>query len=196
MNIEQDVYFHTLIESHLQIEKQQILKAYSNGMINGITNHGMNSYQYYKERYEKQKILTKTNNMKDLNLKEGDKCYIGREKCTCIGVENLYSDNYPYLIKLKNKRKFYITKDGRYDLYLHPVVSLEPYDLPEMVYEKPFEVGKPHYFWDNGDDEGVYVSYGILTKIDFINGCKFYFTGTTPFECCSATPPELPLKNK
>ena len=59
MNIEQDVYFHALIESHLQIEKQQRLEAYSDGMINGITNNGMDSYQYYKERYEKQKILTK-----------------------------------------------------------------------------------------------------------------------------------------
>jgi hypothetical protein len=41
-----------------------------------------------------------------------------------------------------------VSNKNNYLDHLPPTFSLEPYDMPEMVYEKPIEIGEMVFAWD------------------------------------------------
>jgi hypothetical protein len=95
----------------------------------------------------------------DLNLSVGDSVYLGRVEFKCSSSDN---SHFPYRLKhLKSGSGVWITKDGRLAKNTPPIFSLEPYDLPEMVYEKPIQVGEMVFAWDyEYEIESKYISYG------------------------------------
>jgi hypothetical protein len=127
--------------------------------------------------------------MKDLKLKVGDKCYIGREEWECVEVDSSF---LPYKIE-NNRISTWISREGSPDAwsYLYPIVSLEPYDFPEMVYDKPLEIGKPHYFWDGASTSACYT---ILKRVDKTEVYPYETVDGFWYNLCSPTPPELPIK--
>jgi hypothetical protein len=124
--------------------------------------------------------------MKDLKLKVGDKCYIGGKEYNCVKIDD---SDMPYFIKAKYELGFWVCKDGRIMSETPQIVSLEPYDLPEMVYEKPLEIGKPHYFWNCP----TYVEYGILLTDTPYREYR-YESVNDYHKFCSPTPPDLTIK--
>ena len=96
--------------------------------------------------------------MKDLNLEVGESCYIGQEELICEGSieEGTYTIG-------KGDLSIFINLDGSiHGLGGNPIVSLTPYEMPKMNYQKIPEVGELCYFWDDDvitREMGVTVSF-------------------------------------
>ncbi len=96
---------------------------------------------------------------KDLNLSVGDSVYLGTVECKCIESSNHL--DFPYTVSLTKGNFICIKKDGRLSKDTPPIFSREPYDLPEMVYEKPIQVGEMVFAWDYEHEiEDKYIIYG------------------------------------
>ena len=123
---------------------------------------------------------------KDLNLSVDDSVYLGKVECKCIESSN-YLD-FPYTVSLSDGNSICIMKDGRIAKNVPPIFSLEPYDLPEMVYEKPIEVGEMVFAWsDKYAIEHKCLAYGEYKgKVDLMHavgrGIHKYISKTNPFD--------------
>jgi hypothetical protein len=121
----------------------------------------------------------------DLNLSVGDSVYLGRRELMCTSVED--GTLFPYELDL-NGMCVWATKDGRVLEDAPPIFSRDPYDLPEMVYEKPIQVGEMVFAW-TGEEmiKNGAVAYGKYKGKNKEGSC--FLVGLQSYEHISKTSP-------
>jgi hypothetical protein len=105
--------------------------------------------------------------------------------------ERVVNGNAPYFINNKKNKiqSHFIYPNGSVVKGLPPIFSREPYDLPEMVYEKRIQIGEMVFAWDNDGqvEQNQWVFYGKYKGI--LTNKKKHIVGNGWFNFISKTPP-------
>jgi len=126
--------------------------------------------------------------MKDLNLKVGDVCFIGDEILECLRNDQ---EHGTYTIG-RGDLSIIINLDGSmHGLGGNPVVSLVPFEIPEVSYQALPKENEVCFFWDRDKvEKDTEVEVSFFDSFD--NGFYISLTGNS-WNYCSAENPLLNL---